>query len=153
MAGSKLQSQISGFAGRTQQTDQLFEDGITAGVTLGLDLLKDLLGRIGMAFEHRHDLAFEGIELAGPLAGAPLLVAGALDPLLGGLEVQVQFGGDLRGAQLLLIGQPPDFAECFVTDHGEAPAPSTRRRMSPADCSRPERSWVAGLGDESSAST
>src|SRR5438552_9228360 len=95
--------------------------------------LKDLLGRIGMAFEHRHDLAFEGIELAGPLAGAPLLVAGALDPFLGGLEVQVQFGGDLRGAQMLLICQPPDFAECFVTDHWEAPGPSTRRRMSPAD--------------------
>src|SRR5260370_34094700 len=115
--------------------------------------MKDLLGCIGMAFEHRHDLAFEGIELAGPLAGAPLLVAGALDPLLGGLEVQVQFGGDLRGAQMLLISQPPDFVKRFVTDQLEAPCPSTRRRMSPADCSRPERSWAAGLGVESSAST
>ena len=35
MAGSKLQSQISGFAGRTQQTDQFFEDGIAVARLLG----------------------------------------------------------------------------------------------------------------------
>src|SRR6266849_3391742 len=110
-----------------------------------------------MTFEHRHDLAFEGIQLAGPPAGAPPLVTRTVHPLLRSLEVQVQLGGDLGGAQVFLVGQLLDLAEGLVADHGVPTVAgldrSTRRRMSAADCTSPARFSALAKGAESRART
>jgi len=116
-ARGKGQGQISGFADRTQQLDQLLEDAVTAVIALGFELLEDLLAGIGMAFQERDDPALEGIELAGPPALAAGKVMVARHPFGHRLGIQFQPGGDLRGREVLLVGQLADLAETFVTDH------------------------------------
>ena len=55
-AGSKLQHEEGGFAHRADQTDELLEDAVTAGIALRFDLLEDLLGAVGMTFQEANNL-------------------------------------------------------------------------------------------------
>ncbi len=110
-----------------------------------------------MTLEHGHDVAFERIELAGPLDPTALLIGGAGNPFFSSLEVQLQLGRDLGGAQVFVIKQLTDFAEGLVANHGVPPLSgfdwSTARRMSATDWTLPARfsSWVPAV--KSSPST
>lgn len=69
-----------------------------AGVGLAVEVVggtHDLLGGAGMALEQRGDLPFEGVELTGALDSLARSVGGLVDPLLDGLGLQMQLGGDL----------------------------------------------------------
>src|SRR5882724_1350299 len=87
-AGSKLQHQEGGFAHWPHHPDKGLENAVTAGITLGLELLEYLLSRVRVAFQQRHDLTFEGIELADSPGTLTLTVAGSLDPFGDGFGIQ-----------------------------------------------------------------
>ena len=108
-SGGKLQSEIGGLAHRANQTHEVFENAVGPGVAPSLKLLEDLLGAVRMTFEHGHDLAFERIELAGPLDRTALLIGGARDPFFNGLKVQLQFGRDLGLRDIGRIAGDEDF--------------------------------------------
>src|SRR5438034_10424838 len=65
-AGSELQHQKGGLAGRTNLADKLLKNGVAAGVAPLTQLLEELLGGVGVPFQQRCDLTFKGIEFTGP---------------------------------------------------------------------------------------
>ena len=62
-ARGKLQHQEGGLAHRAHQPDELLEDAVAAGVALRLELLQELLGGVGVAFQQGDDLALEESSL------------------------------------------------------------------------------------------
>src|SRR4051794_27479535 len=129
----------------THQADKLLEDAVAASITLRFELLEDLLSAVRMAFQQSHDLAFEGVELAGAFGFFAFLITGLGDPLGDASGVELQFGGDLRDRQMLLCGELSDLAKSGVIDHG-APPPKARRRMSATDWACPARAEAAPAG-------
>ena len=131
-AGRKGQHQESGLAHRADQANKRLEDAVAPSIALGPKLLEHLLGGVRVTFQQPNDLAFEGVQFAGPLGAATTLVTGARHPLGHRLGVQSQFRSDLGNGQVLLVRQFPQLAENRVTDHGAPPA-RARRRMSATD--------------------
>jgi hypothetical protein len=128
--GGELQGEESGFSDRADLADELLEDGVAAGVALGLELLEELAGGVGMTFEQGGDMALEAVELAGARSLGPRLVLGLVDPLLDGLGIEVKGLGDLGDFESLLIMELAQAAEGLVVDHGRPPSRAWRR-MSP----------------------
>ena len=149
-AGGKLQHQEGGLAHRAHQADKLLEDAVAAGVALGFEFLQHLLGGVTMALQQSHDLPFEGVELAGPFGSLTRPVAELANPPGHRLGVQLQFGGDLGDAQVLLISQLAQPPKGGVINHG-APPLKARRRMSATDCVCPLRGSVGAVGSGDSS--
>src|ERR1041385_449764 len=101
--GAKLQHQISRLAHGTDLSDVIFEDGVSALVALAVNALEELLGRVIVTFQQGDDLAFKWVELAPPLGSFAGTIPLNVNPLCNRLEVQVQFGRDLGGFELLLV--------------------------------------------------
>jgi hypothetical protein len=109
--GGKVQHEEGGLARGTHLADKVFHDGVSAGIALLPELLEDLLGRIGMTFEHGHDGPLERIEFAGPLGAMPWPVGQLADPFFHRLGIQLKFLGDLGDLQMLLIVEEPNLTE------------------------------------------
>ena len=145
----EVQHQVGGFAEGTHLADEPFEEGIAAGIALRTHLLEELLGGIGMTFQKRDDPGFKGVEFAGALGLFALLVNGTRDPLLDGLEIELQFLGDLRGIQAFLLMELAQAAEGFVGNHFPPPS-KTWRKISPTERTSPVRVGRAMDGAASS---
>ena len=84
--------------------------------------LQDLLGAVGVGIEPAHDLALEGVELAGvrpgPAQAGPEL---AVAPPGHRARIQTQRSRCLRHAQLLAAQVVADLAIGLIVEHGGAP--------------------------------
>ncbi len=117
-AGSELQHQKGGLAGRTNLADKLLKNGVAAGVAPLTQLLEELLGGVGVPFQQRCDLTFKGIEFTGPPGPLAWMIGRLVNPFFDSLEVQLEFGRDLGDLQSLLIVKLAQLAEGLVVDHG-----------------------------------
>jgi|GEM_PF-3230974 len=75
---------------------------------------------------------------AGAFGLLPVLVGRPVDPLLDGLGIEIEGGGDLGGFEALHIVELAQLAEGLVVDHTVPPF-KARRRMSPTDRAWPLR--------------
>ena len=82
-----------------------------------------------MTFEQTADLALEAIKFAGTLNFLAAIVGGLVDPLLDGLEIEVEFARDLGSLEPLDVVELAQPAEGLEIDH-RAPLCNTARRMS-----------------------
>ena len=85
-----------------------------------------------MAFEHGHDLALKGIELARTFGAFPWNETRLRDPLFNGFRVQFKFLSNLGSLESLLLMERMNLAKEGIADHWPPPC-MMRLRMSAAD--------------------
>ena len=84
-----------------------------------------------MGFEHPHDGALKGIELARPLDRGALAEVIFLDPLGDGAWIESQLPCNLSGFEALLLIAVLDPGEELKIDHERSPA--MRLKICPRD--------------------
>jgi hypothetical protein len=113
-----MQREERGLGLRADLADDRFDDGVPTVEAVFLDLLLNLLRRVGVALQEPNDLALKRVALAGALGRTGCLKAIPFDPLAHCLEVELELPSDLPRRKFLFQSQVPDLAVRLIVNHG-----------------------------------
>ena len=128
--GCEVQLEEGRLVARPDAVHVVLDDGDAAVVAGLAQPLEDLLGAVRVGIEPAHDLALEGVELAGARCGLARSELLDLGPPGHRARVQAQRTRGLRHRELLAHQVVADAAVGLIVDHGAAaPAAAVVARL------------------------